>query len=64
MQFFLCHVIYKTLLFLSNKDNVITELSLYIDNLQQYRDALICEDETRLIQLLDEGRKRKEDVDG
>ena len=51
-------------LFLSNKDNVITELSLYIDNLQQYRDALICEDETRLVQLLDEGRKRKEDVDG
>lgn len=51
-------------LFLSNKDNVIAELSLYIDSLQQYRDALICEDETRLIQLLDEGRKRKEDVDG
>ncbi len=51
-------------LFLSNKENVITELSLYIENLQKYRDALIQEDEDRLIQLLDEGRKRKEDVDG
>lgn len=51
-------------LFLSNKENIIFELSLYIDNLQKYRDALINEDESRLIQLLDEGRKRKEDVDG
>ena len=51
-------------LFLSNKENIIFELSLYIDNLQKYRDALISEDESRLIQLLDEGRKRKEDVDG
>ncbi len=51
-------------LFLSNRENMISELSLYIDNLQQYRDALMQEDESRLIQLLDEGRKRKEDVDG
>ena len=51
-------------LFLSNKENVIRELSLYIDNLQQYRDALIQEDSDRLIQLLDEGRIRKEEVDG
>ena len=51
-------------LFLSNKENIIAELSLYIDNLQQYRDALLQEDENELIRLLDEGRKRKEEVDG
>ena len=51
-------------LFLSNKDNIINELSLYIDNLQQYRDALLQENESLLISLLDEGRKRKEEVDG
>lgn len=51
-------------LLLSNKENIISELSLYIDNLQKYRNALVNEDEGRLIELLDEGRKRKEDVDG
>lgn len=51
-------------LFLSNKENILKELSLYIDNLQQYKKALEVQDEDRLIQLLDDGRKRKEDVDG
>ena len=51
-------------LFLSNRENILNELSLYIDNLQQYKDALQTQDEAYLIRLLDEGRKRKEDVDG
>ena len=51
-------------LFLSNKENIIKELSLYIENLQKYKDALEAQDEAYLIQLLEEGRKRKEDVDG
>ncbi len=51
-------------LFLSNKENVLYELSLYIENLQKYKNALEQEDEAYLIRLLDEGRKRKEDVDG
>ena len=51
-------------LFLSNKENILCELSLYIENLQQYRDALAYEDEEKLIRLLDEGRRRKEEVDG
>ena len=51
-------------LFLSNKENVLNELTLYIENLQQYKNALEQEDEAYLIHLLDEGRKRKEDVDG
>ena len=51
-------------LFLSNKENVLNELSLYIDNLQKYKQALENEDQAYLIRLLDEGRKRKEEVDG
>ena len=36
----------------------------YIWSLQQYRDAIEKDDSQRLIQLLDDGRKRKEEVDG
>ena len=51
-------------LFLSNKDNVLFELDNYIQSLDAYRQALIQNDEETLIALLDEGRKRKEEVDG
>jgi len=51
-------------LFLSNKENVLFELDTYINSLQQYKDALVREDEETLIALLDEGRRRKEEVDG
>lgn len=51
-------------LFLSNKENVLSELTIYIDSLQKYRTALETGDEALLISLLDEGRKRKEEVDG
>lgn len=51
-------------LFLSNRENILQELSLYIDSLQKYRDALEKQDEAYLIQLLEEGKKRKEEVDG
>ena len=51
-------------LFLSNRDNVINELDIYIANLQKYRDAIASQDDAHLIALLDEGRKRKEEVDG
>ncbi len=51
-------------LFLSNKENIIDELSQYIKNLQKYQDALINEDEQTLIDLLEEGKQRKEVVDG
>ena len=51
-------------LFLSNKDNILFELATYINELMRYKDAIAREDETALIALLDEGRKRKEDVDG
>lgn len=51
-------------LFLSNTDNILFELDSYIKNLEAYKDAIIHNDEDRLISLLDEGRKRKEEVDG
>ena len=51
-------------LFMSNKDNVLFELDTYIKSLEAYKKALIRDDEETLIALLDEGRKRKEEVDG
>ena len=51
-------------LFLENRDNVLQELDFYIESLQQYRQAISDGDMPRLIALLDEGRRRKEEVDG
>lgn len=51
-------------LFLSNKENVLKELDFYVESLLKYRQAISAEDEAYLIELLDEGRKRKEEVDG
>ena len=51
-------------LFMENKDFLIAELDTLMRNLQQYRDAMEQNDLPELIRLLDEGRKRKEAVDG
>lgn len=51
-------------LFLENKDNILFELDTYLDNLQQYRDAIAGKDNDRLVALLEEGKRRKEEVDG
>lgn len=51
-------------LFLSNRENVLQELDQYIDALTAYRNAIKNRDESQLITLLDEGRRRKEEVDG
>ena len=51
-------------LFLENKDFLMTELNTLIDNLRQYQDAMERNDLPGLVQLLDEGRRRKEEVDG
>lgn len=51
-------------LFLLNKDNVLSELDFYINSLQAYRDAVRNDDKDKLISLLDEGRRLKEEVDG
>lgn len=51
-------------LFLENREYVLSELNTYLDALTAYRDAMAVGDGDSLIALLDEGRKRKEAVDG
>ena len=51
-------------LFLENRDNVLFELDTYIESLTAYRDAIAREDSQTLIALLEEGKRRKEEVDG
>ena len=51
-------------LFLENKDRLLTELDSFMASLQQYRDAMAADDLGALTALLDEGRRRKEEVDG
>ena len=51
-------------LFLSNREYILNELNLYIDSLKAYQQAIEAQDSQKLIALLDEGRKRKEEVDG
>lgn len=51
-------------LFLSNRDNILTELDIYIESLKKYQKAIENNDEEMLVSLLDEGRRRKEEVDG
>ena len=49
---------------MENRENMLQELDTYIENLRAYRDALESQDTKALISLFDEGRKRKEEVDG
>lgn len=51
-------------LFLENRENVLAELDFYIQSLQAYRDAVAASDMDTLTALLDEGKRRKEEVDG
>ena len=51
-------------LFLENREHVLSELDTLLSSLTAYRDAVAEGDQEKLIALLDEGRKRKEAVDG
>ena len=51
-------------LFMENKDFVLDELNFYIESLSAYRDAIAADDLPGLTELLEEGKKRKEEVDG
>lgn len=51
-------------LFLSNKENILTELDGYIHALSQYKAAIAAGDGARLTALLEEGKRAKEEVDG
>jgi len=49
---------------MENRENMLSELDTYIENLRAYRDALDAQDTQTLVALFDEGRRRKEEVDG
>ena len=49
---------------MDNRENMLFELDMYIQNLQKYRTALQNQNMDALISLLDEGRRCKEEVDG
>ena len=51
-------------LFMSNKENILFELDACIKSLEAYKDDIVKVDKQTLIALLEEGRKRKEEVDG
>ena len=51
-------------LFLENRDYMLRELDGLMDCLMQYRAAIAENDGEALTQLLEEGKKRKEEVDG
>jgi prephenate dehydrogenase len=53
-----------TELFLENKGDLLREIDSFISSMQAYRDAIEAEDADTLWRLLDEGRKRKREVDG
>ena len=51
-------------LLLDNQEHILKELDVLIDNLTQYRDAISDGDREALITILEEGKRRKEEVDG
>lgn len=51
-------------LFLENRDNTLFELDTLLTGLQKYRDAIAANDYPALVALLEEGKSRKEEVDG
>ena len=51
-------------LFMENRDYLLEELNILIENLSAYRDAMEAGDQEELTRLLDEGKRRKEEVDG
>ena len=51
-------------LFLENRDYLLDEIDIFMENMEKTRDALAAEDRDELIRLLEEGKRRKEEVDG
>ena len=51
-------------LFMENRDYLLDELNILIDNLSAYRTAMENGDQEELTRLLEEGTRRKEEVDG
>lgn len=53
-----------TELFFENKENVIKELNIFIKSLEEYKTALENDDKAAMRTLLEQGKIRKEEVDG
>ena len=51
-------------LFMENKDNLLNELNILIENLAVYKNVMESNDKEALIQILDEGRRIKGEIDG
>ena len=51
-------------LFLENRENMLNELDFFIENLKKYREAMAGNNKEQLAELLEEGKIRKEQVDG
>ncbi len=51
-------------LFMDNRENVIKEIDWMVGFLNEYKDAIINDDEERLVRILDEGSKKKIALDG
>ena len=51
-------------LFLENSDYLLQELDIFLGSMQRYKAALEAGDREELIRLLEEGKRRKEEVDG
>ena len=49
---------------MENRDFMLSELEFYIESLDKYRQALENKDLSTLTALLEEGKRRKEEVDG
>lgn len=49
---------------MENRENVLFELDTYLQSLEAYKKALQEQDISELTRLFDEGRRRKEEVDG
>ncbi len=51
-------------LFMENRDYLLEELNILIDNLTAYKTAMENGDQAALTRLLEDGKRRKEEVDG
>lgn len=51
-------------LFMENKNHILFELDTLIESLKEYQTAIRNDDEAALVALLEEGKRRKEEVDG
>lgn len=51
-------------LFLENSDNLLFELDFLMARLGEYRSAIEAGDREELVRILDEGRRRKKEIDG